>query len=84
MRLLSSSNAVKEMTIENGPVIKRQKDATFHVDDQIGRMMKKSSEWAVVGTNLRTAQGYTCQSCGFVAVFKDHCGKCGGTNLLAE
>ena len=84
MRVLASSAQLHEFTVDNGPVVKRDKDMTFHVDDATGKGMVKSSEWAQVGTNLRTAKGYVCQSCGFVAVFKDQCGKCGGRSLVPE
>ena len=84
MRLLASDSALVQATLNDGPIIPRDKDGTFHVDDLTGKSMVKSSQWAQVGTNLRTAQGYVCQSCGFVAVFKDRCGKCGGRSLVPE
>ena len=83
MRLLPATNAVKELTINDGKVIKRDKDATFHMDSRTGKALAKSGEWTIVGTNLRSAQGYVCQDCGFVAVFKK-CGKCGSTDMVAE
>jgi len=84
MKLLASDRKLQELTINDGPVIKRAKDDTFHVDEATGKSLKRSGEWAVVGVNLRGAQGYVCQGCGFVAVFKDRCGKCGGTDLVLE
>ncbi len=71
------------MTVENGPVIKRQPDATFHVDDRLGHAMLKSGEWGRVGINLRSAPGYRCQDCGHLGVFKDRC-RCGSANLELE
>jgi len=84
MRVLASSDQLREFTYQDGPVRKRDKDGTFHVPDAMGKGMVKGSEFAQVGTNLREARGYVCQSCGFVAVFKDQCGKCGGRSLVPE
>ena len=84
MRLLASDSQLKAITVNDGPEIKRSKDATFHVDDVTGRSIAKSSEFAVVGTNFRTARGFVCQSCGRINVFRERCGKCGSTDLTPE
>jgi hypothetical protein len=77
MKLLSSSNDIREITIDEGPVIKRDKDATFDVPDSIGKGMKKGSEFAVVGTTLRNVkQSFTCPKCHRENVIRDSCG-CG-------
>ena len=83
MKLLASDSKLIQATVNDGPVIARNKDGTFHVDDLTGRSMVKSSEWAQVGTNLRTAKGYRCKECGHLGVFKDRC-KCGSSNVQAE
>ncbi len=78
MKHLSSSNDIREITVNEGPVIKRGKDATFDVPDSIGRGMKRGSEFAVVGTTLRTvAQRFECPNCKRDNVIKDSCGGCG-------
>jgi hypothetical protein len=84
MKLLASDRKLTEMTVNDGPVIKRQKDAAFHVDDAMGRSLVRSGEWGVVGTTFRNAQGFECQDCHRVNVFRERCGKCGGTNLKPE
>jgi hypothetical protein len=84
MRILASDRKLVEMTANDGPIHKRAKDGTFHVDDRLGRSMVKSSEWAEVGTNFQGTQGFVCTDCGRVSVIRDHCGKCGGTNLEPE
>jgi len=84
MRLVGSDRGLKEITVNDGPVIPRQKDGTFHVDGQTGKSLVKSGDFAVAGTNFRNAKGYKCVACGFVTVFRDHCGKCDGTELVEE
>ena len=84
MRLLASSSNLTEFTINEGGVRKRGKDGTFSVPDSLGKSMVKSSEWAAVGTNFRSAPGWECQDCHRVNVFRDRCGKCGSTNLRPE
>lgn len=83
MRVLSSSDQLREFTYQDGPVRKRDKDGTFHVPDAMGKGMVRGSEFAQVGTNLRSAKGYVCE-CGFVSVFRDRCGRCGSGNLTPE
>jgi ribosomal protein S27AE len=84
MKILSDAPGMREFTVNDGKVIKRQRDGGFQVSTQLGKALAKTGEWTVAGTTLRTAQGFTCQDCGFVAVFRDHCGKCGGTHLIEE
>jgi len=82
MRLVGSDNGLKEVTVNEGAVIPRQKDGTFHVDGPTARALVKSGDFAIAGTNFATvAQGFKCLDCGFNALIKDRCGKCGGTNL---
>jgi hypothetical protein len=84
MKLLASSNGVKELTVNEGKVIARQKDGTFHVDGAQARLLKASGDFALVGTNFQGTQGYRCQDCGFHSVYRDHCGKCDGSNLVED
>lgn len=84
MRLLASDSKLVEMSVNDGGVIRRSKDATFCVDDATGKSLVRGSEFAQVGTSMRQAQGYRCKSCGFLGVFRDRCGRCGNGNLEAE
>jgi len=81
MRLVGSDNALKEVTVNEGAVIPRQKDGTFHVDGQTARALVKSGDFAIAGTNFRNARGFRCLDCGFNSLYRDHCGKCDGSNL---
>jgi hypothetical protein len=82
MRLVGSDRNLKEVTINEGSVIPRQKDGTFHVEGAAARALVKSGDFAVAGTNFRhVRQGFICLDCGFNALIRDKCGKCNGTNL---
>ena len=83
MRVLASSDQLREFTYQDGPVHSRAKDGTFHVPDAMGKGMVKGSEFAQVGVNLRSAMGYHCRDCGHLGVFKDRC-KCGSIDLDPE
>jgi len=85
MRLVGSDRNLKEVTVNDGAVIPQQKDGTFHVEGATARALVKSGDFAIAGTNFRhVKQGYICQGCGFNALIKDRCGKCGGTDLKEE
>lgn len=84
MKLIASDSKLSEVTVDNGPGIKRGKDGAFTVPDQLGKSMLRSGEWGRVGISLRNASGYVCEECGFVSVFRDKCGKCGSTDLNPE
>jgi ribosomal protein S27AE len=84
MKLLASDRKCVEITVNDGAVIRRGKDATFTVPDDMGKSIAKSSEFAIVGTNFQGVKSFRCQGCGFLAVFRDHCGRCGGTDLKEE
>jgi len=82
-RLVGPEDGAKEVGIGDS-VIARHKDGTFHVDNpHVAKLMRKTGDFAVVGVKMN-GKGYECQSCGFIALFKDHCGRCGGTKLKAE
>ena len=61
-----------------------QKDGTFHVDEATGKSMLKSGIFTQVGVNFQNARGHLCKDCGRVNVFRNRCGRCGGTNLEPE
>lgn len=75
---------MREFTVNDGKVIKRQRDGGFQVSTQLGKALAKTGEWTVAGTTLRSAQGWICQNCGFLSVFKNRCGRCTGTDLVEE
>ena len=75
---------LQEITVNDGPVVKRHRDGTFHVPDDLGKSMVKSGEWGVAGLNFQHISGFECQDCGRVNVFREKCGKCGSTNLKPE
>ena len=84
MKLISQSPGLRDFTVNNGKVIRPARDGRFHVNDSLGKALVKSGEFTAAGINLRSAKGYRCIDCGRVNVFRDHCGKCDGTNLEAE
>lgn len=83
MRLLGPEDGCKQAEV-GGRVHHRQGDGTFHVNDGTARVMIQSGDFTIARTNLSGVTGYRCGDCGFLAVFRDRCGRCGGTDLLAE
>jgi len=83
MKLLASSDSVREVTVNSGKVLTPKK-GVFEVSGPDAQILKSSGDFAVVGTNFQGAQGYVCQDCGRVNVFRDRCGKCQSTNLKPE
>ena len=75
---------MRDFTVNDGKVISKARDGRFHVSDSLGKSLVRSGEFMVTGTTFRGIKGYLCNDCGRVNVFKDHCGKCGGTNLAPE
>jgi hypothetical protein len=85
MKILGSNPGLQEIQLgENGPIKKRDKDGTFHVDDALGKQLVKTGDYAATGTTFRGARGYVCNSCYFTSLFRDKCGKCGSTDLTPE
>jgi hypothetical protein len=84
MRLVGSDKGLKEIQVNEGKVIPRQKDGTFHVDGGTAKSLVKSGDFAVAGINFRNASGYRCDACNFVSLYRDKCGKCGCTELTPE
>jgi len=80
-RLVGSDRGLKEITVNEGSVIPRQKDGTFHVEGSTAKALVKSGDFAIAGTNFRSARGFRCVDCGFNSLYRDHCGRCDGTNL---
>lgn len=81
-RIVGSDRSQAEITINDGKVHKRQKDGTFHVGTEEAKLLVKSGDFAVAGTNFRNARGYRCQDCNFLALLTT-C-KCGSTNTVPE
>jgi hypothetical protein len=84
MRVLAPDPKCNAIQVDDGPDIKRHKDGTFHVPDSLGKQIKRGGEFGVIGITFQSARGFVCKDCGRVNVFKDHCGKCGSTNLEEE
>jgi len=84
MKVVSETPGMKDFTIEGGTPITKSRDGKFHVSDRLGKSLVKSGEFMATGTTFRTARGFVCKDCGRVNVFKDRCGKCGGTTLKPE
>ena len=84
MRVVSETPGMKDFTIEGGKPITKARDGKFHVPDRLGKSLVKSGEFMAIGTTFRTAQGFVCQDCHRVNVFRNKCGKCGGSNLVPE
>jgi len=82
MRLVGSDRGLKQLEVGDR-IINRSKDGTFHVDGPGAKQLVKTGDFAVAGTNFRSARGYRCE-CGFVALIKDRCGRCGATDLTPE
>ena len=81
MRLVGSDSGLKELKV-GGKVVPRSKDGTFHVDGADAHLLKKSGDFAVAGITFRNANGYVCQDCKFVGLFKK-C-RCGSENTIRE
>lgn len=84
MKILGSNPGLKEIQLgEDGPIKKRDKDGTFHVDDDLGKKLVKTGDYAATGTTFRGAQGFYCEPCNFTSLFRT-CGRCGSTDLTEE
>jgi len=84
MRLIGSDKGLKEISINDGSPIPRQKDGTFHVNERVGKNLVKSGDFAVAGITFQNADGWRCTACSFVGLFRDKCGRCGCTELVRE
>ena len=82
-KLLASSNAVEELTVNSGRVIPRDK-GVFHATEHEAKILRQTGDFATVGTNFQGVKGYECLDCGRMNVFRDKCGKCGSQNLRRE
>ena len=74
-RLLGPTEGNVEVGIGDS-VVRRSGDGTFHV-------VPVQVLYSSVGTTFKTARGYECQDCGFIALLSDHCGHCDGTEMKA-
>ena len=81
-RLLGPTEGNVEVGIGDS-VVRRSGDGTFHVGANTAALMRKSGDFITVGTTFKTARGYECQDCGFIALLSDHCGRCDGTEMQA-
>jgi len=85
VRLVGSDRALTSIQVNEGKVIPRHKDGTFHVDGVNARSLVKSGDFAVAGITFRNALGYVCTcGCKFVSLYRNSCAKCECTELLPE
>ena len=61
----------------------RGKDGTYDVPSHDAAKLMRGLDFTRATLRIN-GRGYTCQRCGFVALFRDRCGRCGGTELVAE
>jgi hypothetical protein len=85
-QLLGPEDGAKEVSIGDSVVATRGKDGVFNVDNPaVATLMRKSGDFTTRGIRIGAgARGFKCQDCGFVAIIKDSCGRCGGSDLKAE
>ena len=83
MRLVGSDRGLQQIEVGN-KVINRSKDGTFNVSGPEATLLKKSGDFAVAGITFRNTNGWICKACNFIGLYRDKCGKCGGTELIAE
>ena len=86
-KVLSFDRNMTEVQIKSGRVAQQSKDGTFTVSESEAKFLKKSGAFTLVGMGLaatKTVVGFRCNACGFLAAFKDHCGRCGATELTPE
>ena len=77
MKVLASDAQQIEMTVNDGPVLRRGQDGAFEVPDALGKSMLRSSEYGRVGLTFRNVrQGFVCESCGRENLIRE-CGRCG-------
>jgi len=61
------------------------RDGRFHgVRDSDVKAMVQGGECFLPTTRMSGRPGYRCEDCGFLAVFSDRCGRCGGESLTKE
>lgn len=60
------------------------RDGKFHgVRDSDVKAMVKGGECFTPLTRT-VGRGFVCDDCGFIALIRDHCGRCGGESLTPE
>jgi len=79
------SQGAKQIDV-NGRRYTVGRDGRFHgVADSDVKAMVKGGECFLPTTQLASVgRGWTCDDCGFAALIRDHCGRCGGTSLTRE
>lgn len=82
MRLVGPDDGCKQVEVA-GRIFDRRRDGTFNLPDGHARLARKSGDFTEVRTRM-AGTGFVCADCGFVAVIRDHCGRCGGTSMTRE
>lgn len=77
-----------EAQIHSGRIAQQDKKGQFSVSESEAKFLIKSGAFTRVGTGMASTphKGYRCQNpeCRHLAMFRDHCGRCGGTDLVEE
>jgi len=81
-RVIGPEDGAKQVDI-GGARLQRHRDGTFHCDASTAKQLRKTGDFAIAGTKIN-GTGFECRDCGFLALYRDHCGKCGGSNLVSE
>ena len=84
MRVLGPEDGCKQVTV-GGRTYNRGRDGAFHLPPAAARQALKTGDFTEARTAAGSAaRGWVCEACGFVALIRDHCGRCGGTILHRE
>jgi hypothetical protein len=84
MRVLGPEDGCKQVTVA-GRTFDRGRDGTFHLPPGAARQALASGDFTEARTAAgQQARGWLCDQCGFVALIRDHCGRCGSLTLTRE
>jgi hypothetical protein len=84
MRVLGPEDGCRQVTVA-GRTYNRGRDGTFRLPDHAARQALKTGDFTEARTAAgQTGRGWTCDDCGFVALIRDHCGRCGSHSLTRE
>ena len=82
MEVLAPDKAAIEAEIGEGGPLYKAKDGVYDVPPSVARkIVRAGGSYRLVA--LSSAKGFVCE-CGFRAVMKDRCGRCGATDLREE
>lgn len=82
MKVLSPDKAAIEAESGEGGPLYRARDGVFDVPDSVARRIVRAGG-SYRATAFTHARGFVCE-CGFRALIRDRCGRCGATDLREE